>query len=186
MSTIKTNKIQTLGGFTYNVPVQVVTSSLGAADLGTTATSTSDRTASTNNPAWVIATSTTTWTNTSTLSLTISPKFANSIIRLDLSIFAYSSGNYSCPVGVRIIRGSTIVWRPAFNTLGPYGMGFLNNSLGAFQHHITAIDSPATTSAITYSLQYRTYTGSQCHLFGYGSASDWASSNYLIATEIAQ
>lgn len=185
MSTIKTNKIQTLGGFTYNVPVQVVTSSLGAGDLGTTATSTSDRTTSTNNPAWAITTTTTTWTDTSNLQLTITPRFANSIIRLDLNVMINTTTANSAGA-VRIKRGSTIVWRPIMDASGPYSIGYTSTTSQYLTHYISVFDSPATTSPVTYSLQYRTYAGGTCRIFGVPDANSWNSTNYLIATEIAQ
>lgn len=183
MSTIKTNKIQTLGGFTYNVPVQVVTSSLGVGDLGTTDTATSDRTNA--NPAWAITTTTTTWTDTTNLQLTITPKFSNSIIKLDLNVYMGCETANHGPA-VRIKRGNKIIWRPTHDNTGPFGTGFSTASSLHSVLSAVAFDSPATTSPVTYSLQYRSYNGGTCRIFAYGAATGYGSSNYLIATEIAQ
>lgn len=183
MSTIKTNKFQTLDGLTYSVPIQVVTSSLGAADLGTTDTSTSDRT--NNNPAWALRSTTTTWTDTSNLQLTITPKFASSLIRLELSVCLSTDSSSQAP-GLRVRRGNKIVFRPAFNTIGPYGLSFSSAGGNLWnQHNIVFYDYPSTTSAVTYTLQYRTYNGGQCHWFGYVTG-DYAPANWFTATEYAQ
>lgn len=181
MSIVKTNKFQTLDGMTYNIPIQVVTSSLGAADLGTTDTSTSDRT--NLSPAWSIITTTTTWTDTTNLQLTLTPKFANSIIKLDLCVYLLNN-SASNAAAIRIKRGNKIIWRPVMDTTGPYSLGWTS----AFIHgtyNITTYDAPATTSPTTYSLQYRTYNGGQCTLFG-PSTGAYGNSNYFTATEIAQ
>jgi hypothetical protein len=181
MSTIKTNKFQTLDGLTYNVPIQVVTSSLGTADLGTTDTSTSDRTNLT--PSYSISTTTTTWTNTSNLQTTITPKFSNSIIRGELCVYLHNN-SVNNAAAVRIVRGNKIIWRPIMDTTGPYSLGWSS----AFHHGtyvITFIDSPATTSPVTYSLQYRAYTGSSTFLFGPGSGG-YGNGQYFILTEYAQ
>jgi len=186
MSIVKTNKFQTLDGLTYNVPIQVVTSSLGT-DLGTTDTSTSDRTNA--NASYVIASNTTTWTDTSNLQLTITPKFASSIIKLNLSIFLYS-GLTNC-AGIRVKRGNKIVFRPTLNTTGPFGTGFIGtsggNTDGDFQHYLEFYDSPATTSPVTYSLQYRAYSSATTPMwFGFQGATLYSPANYFTATEIAQ
>jgi hypothetical protein len=179
MSTIKTNKIQTLDGFTYHIPVQVVTSSLGA-DLGTT---TNDQT--NNNPAWAFTSTTTTWTDTSNLQLTITPKFASSIIKLDLSAYLYSGGANRAGA-LRIRRGTTIVMRPHHSLTGPFSMGY-NEAGGDHMHHfLTSYDRPATTSPITYTLQYRTFNGGSVHFFAQAVNSNFGSLNVLTATEIAQ
>lgn len=179
MSTIKTNKIQTLAGATFHVPIQVVTSSLGT-DLGTT---TNDQT--NNNPAWAFTSTTTTWADTTNLQLTITPKFANSLIRLDLSAYLYSGGANRAGA-LRIRRGTTIVMRPHHNATGPFSMGY-NEAGGDHTHHfLTSYDSPATTSPVTYTLQYRTYNGGAVHFFAQAANNNYGALNILTATEIAQ
>ena len=182
MSTIKANKIQTLGGFTYNLPVQVVTSSLGAADLGTTDTATSDRT--NPSPAYGILTNTTTWTDTTNLQLTITPKFSNSIMKCELSVYTLSTVA-SNPAAIRVKRGNKIVWRPIHNTTGPFSNFYIDAANLHATPTVIFMDAPGTTSPVTYSLQYRTYNGGFCSFFGTG-ASTWCNGQYFIVTEYAQ
>ena len=182
MSTIKANKFQTLDGLTYNVPIQVVTSSLGT-DLGTTDSATSDRT--NTNASYVIASNTTTWTDTSNLQLTITPKFASSIIKLDLSAYLYSGGANRAGA-LRIRRGTTIVMRPHHTLTGPFSMGYDEAGANHMHHFLTSYDRPATTSPVTYTLQYRTYNGGSVHFFAQAANSNYGSLNVLTATEIAQ
>lgn len=179
MSIVKTNKFQTLDGMTYNVPIQVVSSSLGT-NYGTT---TNDQT--NNNVSWGISTTTTTWTDTSNLQLTITPKFSNSIIKLDLSIMLYNAANNSA--GIRIRRGTTLVWRPSFDGTGPFSTGYTGAGVLWQTFNVTTFDSPSTTSPVTYTLQYRNYTNAAaCIYFSNPTAGVYATSNYLIATEFAQ
>jgi len=182
MSTIKTNKFQTLDGFTYHVPVQIVTSSLGTADLGTTDTATSDRT--NHSPAYGISTTTTTWTDTSNLQLTITPKFANSIMKCELCVYTYSGAALNA-AGIRVKRGNKIVWRPIHNTTGPFSNFFVNAGDMHATSTVVFTDAPGTTSPVTYSLQYRTYNGGTCLFFGTG-ANTWCNGQYFIVTEYAQ
>ena len=179
MSIVKTNKFQTLAGATMNMPIQVVKTSLGD-NLGTTSND------STNNyPSWVIGTNTTTWTDTTNLQLTITPRFATSIIKLELSIVAGNGGANAAPA-IRIIRGSTIVWRPINNSVGPFSMLYSSGDIHGFPT-VICFDSPNTTSAVTYSLQYRTYSGNTTvGIFGWPYANHYAPLNTFVATEIAQ
>jgi len=181
MSIVSANKFKTLDGTTYNMPVQIVTTSLGAENLGTTDTSTSDRT--NLSPVWSIITTTTTWTDTSNLQLTITPKFDNSIIRLDLCVYLHNN-SLSNAAAIRIKRGNKILWRPVMDTTGPYSLGWSSAYIHG-TYNITTYDAPTTTSPITYSLQYRTYNGGQCVLFGPNTGA-YGNSNYFTATEIAQ
>jgi len=184
MSIISANKFKTLDGTTYNVPIQVVTSSLGT-DLGTTVSTTSDRT---NDAAsWGIQSNTTTWQNTSNLQLTITPKFSTSLIKLGLSIAMSNIGNQNA-AGIRVIRGSTILFRPAINTTGPYSTGYTTSGQDCYFHHFFEFyDQPATTSAVTYSLQYRAYASSSSPWwFALPVSNQWGSANWFTATEIAK
>lgn len=182
MSIVKTNKFQTLDGMTYNVPIQVVTSSLGAADLGTTLSATSDRT--NYNASYTIASTTTTWTDTSHLQLTITPKFSNSMIKLGLCVYLNNTANNGAP-GIRVIRGTKIVFRPALNTSGPFGVGYSGTGAQHSTYFFEFYDYPETTSPVTYRLQYRSYDGGSCRWFGH-EGEHWSHANYFTATEIAQ
>ena len=179
MSTIKANKIQTVNGSTMNVPLQVVKTSLGD-NLGTTS---NDQT--NENPSWAISSTTTTWTDTNNLQLTITPKFANSLIKLELCMFIHNGGT-SKAGAIRVIRGTTVLFRPIYNSTGPFSLGYGESSR---HDHITLtfFDTPNTTAPVTYRLQYRTYNGGTAsHFFGYSAASHWSAYNVFVATEIAQ
>lgn len=172
-------------GTNYNVPIQVVTSSLGT-NLGTTVSSTSDRTQ--DQPSWAFASTTTTWTDMplNQLQLTITPKFSTSIIKLGLAI-TMNNGTNNNAAGVRVRRGTTIVFRPLINNVGPVSTFFTSTGGASWaQFFYEFYDSPATTSSITYNLQYRTYSGATAYWFGGSVPGDYAGANYFTATEIAQ
>lgn len=171
---------QNTAGITQPAIVQVVRTSLGGS-LGTTSNDSTQ-----DYPSWVIATTTTSWTDTPNLQLTITPKYATSIIKLELSIYM-GSGNTARAAAIRVIRGSTIVWRPMSNSTGPFSMSYNGGGELHFHPMIMFFDSPNTTNSITYSLQYRTYNGvNTSHIFGYGSSGHYAPLNTFVATEIAQ
>lgn len=180
MSTVKANKIQLLDGTTYNVPIQVVYSVIHD-DAGTTS---ADQTASTNFPATVVSTTTTTWTDYTPLQLTITPKYANSLIKLELYWYMYAPSAQNG--AIRIRRGTQLVWRPMMNTTGPFSMGHLGSSDHHGTYALSCIDIPNTTAPITYMLQYRTYSGGNCRFFGWAEGSHWAPKCTFIATEIAR
>jgi hypothetical protein len=184
MSIISANKFKTLDGTTYNVPIQVVYVALGT-NLGTTVSSTSDQTNLT--PSWALTSTTTTWTDTSNLTLTITPKFSTSLIKLGLSIMLSNTGNLNS-AGIRVRRGTTIVFRPGFNSTGPVTTGYSTGGGDQYFHHFLEFyDLPASTSAVTYTLQYRAYTsGTSPIWFAQTAATHYAAANWFTATEIAQ
>lgn len=168
-------------GNAQNTVLQVVKTTLGD-DLGTT---TNDLT--NDFPSWVITTNTTTWTDTNSLQLSITPKFANSLIKLELCIHSGARGNGNS-AAIRVIRGDKIVFRPMHNsTTGPFSMNYHSNSNSHVMQSFVFYDTPNTVNIVTYSLQYRAYTsGSSVDIFGYGSAGHYAPLNTFSATEIAQ
>ncbi len=181
MSIVKTNKFQTLNGSTINVPIQLVSTSIHT-DCGTT---TNDQT--NNSPStYGLTTTTTTWTDYAYMQLSITPRFATSIIKLDLSWYHYSGGNANAGA-LRIRRGTTIVWRPMSNSTGPFSAGYAGSSDTHMHYHISVIDSPATISPITYVIQYRTYSGgATSRFFHWDSSGHYAPPATFVATEIAQ
>ena len=59
--------------------------------------------------------------------------------------------------GIKLLRGSTTIHEPLTNTTGPHEFyASLNDMYG--RATITVLDSPATTSSITYKTQGRPYT----------------------------
>lgn len=158
--------------------VQVVKSTLGS--IGTTSSPANE------NASYALSFTNTSWADTSLLSLTITPKFANSYMFLNLSIFYNqdaASGDAS--PAIRIIRGTTVLFQPQTNTTGPYGITYANT-----QHYdhktIQCWDQPNTLSPITYSLQYRSYNGAAtARLFGYPGTQQWSPTNAFTVMEIA-
>ena len=70
-----------------------------------------------------------------------------------------SGGAVDQGIGIRLLRDSTTIWEPPFG-LGPY-YNYIDNS-GEHNNYsnIIYLDSPATTSTITYKTQGRPYTTS--------------------------
>lgn len=92
-------------------------------------------------------------------------------------------------LGTSAKRGNKIVYRPALTSGGaPYGHAYISPNTGTiasyFQHFFTAYDAPGTTSPVTYTIQYRSYAGGTCVFFA--ASANYASCNFLVATEIAQ
>lgn len=179
MSTIKTNRLQTLNGDTFNLPVQVVRSTVGVG--GTTSSDLVN-----DNASYALAFTTTTWTDIAFLQLAITPKFVNSVIRLELHYFVNNSGN-SNNAALRIRRDTTIIWQPQRNATGPYGTGHSTNSSLYMMQPLVCYDTPNTVNPITYVLQYRAYSsGSTCRLFGHPGSGEYAPVVTFAAMEFAQ
>jgi hypothetical protein len=110
-----------------------------------------------------VVVNTATWTD-STLSATITPKSASSKILVTFTqifrIQNQNSGNYVA-VGTQLLRNSTVIWYPVTDSTGPYNINLGSNTSNAPNARITLsqtyLDSPATTSAITYKTQGRRY-----------------------------
>jgi hypothetical protein len=111
--------------------------------------------------------SSSTFTDT-TLSATITPKFATSKILVMLSqSYRITRASAACFGGFRLLRGSsTVIWTA--NTEGaansaPYGFGIGATGATNTQLYNTFslqyLDSPATTSSTTYKTQVATYDG---------------------------
>ena len=120
------------------------------------------------------ATSTTTsgsFTDISGMSVSITPKFNTSKIFVMITLGSISSAA-GISVGFRLLRDSTAVGNAADTTLQS---GFTNiydggdASLFSASHNF--LDSPATTSAITYKLQWRNSSGTT-YLNRYSGSSD--------------
>ena len=120
------------------------------------------------------ATSTTTsgsFTDISGMSVSITPKFNTSKIFVMITLGSISSAA-GISVGFRLLRDSTAVGNAADTTLQS---GFTNiyeggnSSLFSASHNF--LDSPATTSAITYKLQWRNSSGTT-YLNRYSGSSD--------------
>ena len=134
------------------------------------------------------ATSTTTsgsFTDISGMSVSITPKFNTSKIFVMITLGSISSAA-GISVGFRLLRDSTAVGNAADTTLQS---GFTNiydggdASLFSASHNF--LDSPSTTSAITYKLQWRNSSGTT-YLNRYSGSSDsYNGSSTITAMEVS-
>ena len=99
---------------------------------------------------------TTTYTDTG-ITATITPKFATSKILVVTTVNTFYAGSTNqAGGGLRLLRGSTIISYPIENSsLVPYGTatGYTSNGFIGSRENIVYLDSPATTSPVTYKTQ---------------------------------
>ena len=120
----------------------------------------------------------TTFTDTG-FSVTITPKFANSKIKVDFTATVYNTGHYCY---LNIYRNGTT----------SLGMDTSNGVTGAIAYYTTfwqnaasfIVDSPNTASAVTYNLYAKTGAGTL--YVGVSGGAVYPNTVYLSATEIAQ
>ena len=141
MSILKVNALQNTSGTAYGFIKQVVQAS----------TSTQ------------VSVSTTTYTDTG-LTASITPSSTSSkilvIVDQQFRIGRSSSAN-NAGAGIKLLRGSTAIHTPVTNDqsnpLEPYGESFFNHFS---RFTLTKLDSPATTSSVTYKTQGRPHLNS--------------------------
>jgi len=106
-----------------------------------------------------------TWTN-SGVATTITPKFATSKILVLATIvqFTYNSGSSGNNFGssVRLKRNSTVIFEPSGISNYFYNSTISSGANGQITHlnNMHVLDSPATTSAITYYIEGKGSTAS--------------------------
>jgi hypothetical protein len=111
-------------------------------------------------------------------SVTITPKFANSKILLNLTATAYSTANY---VYVDLYKNGVSLTGDALNGLcGPTCLSTAYWDIVATFYE----DSPNTTSAVTYNFYARTSSGTL--YVGQTTTAVFPNAVYFSATEIAQ
>jgi len=104
-----------------------------------------------------------------TLTGTITPTFASSkvLILVDQAYYSFHAGSYAYH-GLEVFRGSQVIYVPneggAPSTVGAYDFGFGSGSVTQTvlygRASITLLDSPNTTSAVTYKTMGRPYGNS--------------------------
>jgi hypothetical protein len=111
-----------------------------------------------------VTVNTTTFTDT-TLSASITPSSStNKILVMVMQSCVNTRSSSAVGHGIRLLRDSTVVWTPQESPTGPfmwYGnpSGISSNELdGTF--HVNYLDSPSTTSSVTYKTQGRPHTNS--------------------------
>jgi hypothetical protein len=107
-----------------------------------------------------VSVATTTYTDT-TLTATITPTSVTSqiLVMVSQQTYATRTGNAN-GLGVRLLRDATVIFTPPTDATGPYisyiGAGTFVQLFN--QVNFQVLDSPATTSPVTYKTQGRPYT----------------------------
>jgi hypothetical protein len=125
-----------------------------------------------------VSTSSSTYTDTG-LTLAITPKFSTSKILVIVSFNDVEKGTNNTYAGFRIVRDSTVISAIGFEA------GF-NNSTNLTTNGIAAnyLDSPATTSATTYKVQFNSQSNNAYIKINAGGAGG-GNANFLTLMEIA-
>ena len=158
MSTIKVDTIQTRAGA---VPK--------ASDLGLNTTGNVIQTVTTGTIALTQITSTGSWTDTN-YTLSITPQFSDSKILFQSANHFRLGGSTPIRGGVRIQRTvsstDTIVWNSSNNTehFQVRNADNEHDTIGS----ISFLDSPATTSSVTYLIQIYLHTGTFMNIYESG------------------
>ena len=101
--------------------------------------------------------STDTYTDTG-LSGSITPtSSSNKILVITNQQYQWLRNNVDQGAGIRLLRDSTEIWAPPFGA-GPYYNYTDNSAENNNYANIIYLDSPATTSSVTYKTQGRPYT----------------------------
>ena len=103
-----------------------------------------------------------TYIDATNISLAITPTLNTSKVLVTMQFMAYIDGvsNLAVPgISVQIVRGSTAVYSD-FGALHTFqGLGGMTGEVRWVPFSISYLDSPATTSATTYKLQFKIYSG---------------------------
>jgi hypothetical protein len=109
-----------------------------------------------------VSVATTTYTDT-TLTATITPTSVTSqiLVMVSQQTYATRTGNTN-GLGVRLLRDATVIFTPPTDATGPY-ISYIGVGGSTFvqlfnQVNFQVLDSPATTSPVTYKTQGRPYT----------------------------
>ena len=89
---------------------------------------------------------------------TLTPKFATSkiMVMINQQCYQYLSSAGASYFGIRLLRGSTVIHDPVGDSTGPFEQaGYFRNG---FNWIFNYLDSPNTTSAVTYKTMARTYS----------------------------
>jgi microcystin-dependent protein len=125
----------------------------------------------------------TTYTDITGFAVTITPTFANSKILVDVQLGHGSPGNTD--LFFRLLRGSTVINSGSGGTLvdsSMYGKG--GDVYEAYHKTIRFLDSPATTSTLTYKVQWRSYSTGTFYLNRRGQDSAFSFVSSITVQEI--
>jgi hypothetical protein len=104
-----------------------------------------------------VSVTTTTYTDT-TLSASITPtSSSNKILVMVTQDVFHGRTSVGQGSGVRLVRDSTVIWTPPSDTNGPF-MDYISSATNHYWlFNLNYLDSPATTSSVTYKTQGRPY-----------------------------
>jgi hypothetical protein len=111
------------------------------------------------------------------LSATITPKFSTSKILILASINGVYKNGANSSIGLNVCRGASEIVRFADNGLSYNGTSAANQTAGS----VSYVDSPATTSATTYKVQFKNGAGTGTSV----TINDGNVSSTLVLMEIA-
>lgn len=133
--------------------------------------------------------SVTSWTDVVGMSVDITPKFANSKVMVDVMVHASVSG--STTINFRVLRNGTAIGIGDAGNTGQASFRMENSNpawadVGVYKY----IDSPSTTSTLTYKLQVLPYYDGRNvtinNSYGGGAGDDYTVISTITVTEIAQ
>jgi len=111
----------------------------------------------------------TTWTTLASLSGTITPKSSTSKVLVSVVIPTYatsSSGTGNAGAGVRLLRNGSVVSQPGpADSSGSYHLYSASGGNISAPMSIQFLDSPSTTSTVTYSLEGHSYSATMSAYF---------------------
>jgi len=110
-------------------------------------------------------TSGTTYTDATDVTATITPTLSTSKVLVTMQFMCYIDGvsNLKLPgILAQIVRGSTAVYSDYGSYYTVSGLSGMTNQTTYVPISFSYVDSPATTSATTYKLQFKTYSGGGC------------------------
>jgi hypothetical protein len=126
-----------------------------------------------NGPSAVISTSATYASTTVTQNITPSSTSSKIIILASLCLANNPGTTGNSGVGLRLKRNSTVI-----NLMGVHNLSDQLSGVKYGQGSFTYLDSPATTSAVTYTIEFARTTAGTVYINGDGGTND--SSNILL------
>jgi len=119
------------------------------------------------------------------LSASITPSSSSNKVLVLANVQVYCSRGGNQGAGVKVLRDSTQIYISVEDGTGPYEIYSASSSIGG-RFTLNQLDSPATTSAITYKLQGRPYTNaSSGRADFFDSGNNQQGTGTLILMEIA-
>tara|TARA_R100000734_G_C3233544_1_gene40669 strand:- start:38 stop:544 length:507 start_codon:yes stop_codon:yes gene_type:complete len=115
-----------------------------------------------------VTVSSNTYTDLTGMSVNITPSSTSNKILIHAQVYFYiaASGVTENYAGIELVRDSTVVHRPPGSTIGPFGQGIYTASIttdkviqSLYSFHY--LDSPSSTSQITYKLQGRPFSSAK-------------------------